>query len=95
MSIENPTAVVSDASAHEEATAPQHRLLAGYLERLEAAREFKVSARTVSEWIDRPDGLPHLRLGKRIYIPVAAAREWIAKRIRQRNPSKLQRIRPR
>ena len=42
--------------------------------------------RTVSRWIARPDGLPHLPLGNETHIPITEAREWLAARIKRPNP---------
>jgi hypothetical protein len=52
------------------------------------AKMINRSRRTVSKMIAQPDGLPHLRFGPETHIPIAEAREWLAKRIRRRNPTR-------
>lgn len=42
--------------------------------------------RTVKRWADQPDGLPIVYLGKTPHVPLEQARQWLTKRIRQRNP---------
>jgi hypothetical protein len=41
--------------------------------------------RTVKRWMDEPNGLPHLRLGKTPFIHVPTAREWLLGRIHKPN----------
>jgi hypothetical protein len=62
------------------------RRLGEYVPILEFAKMVNRSRRTVSKMIAQPDGLPHLRFGPETHIPLAEAREWLAKRIRRRNP---------
>jgi hypothetical protein len=48
-----------------------------------------VSQRTVARY--RELGLPHLFFGGYIWIPKREGREWIAGRVRRRNPSRRRR----
>ena len=66
-------------------------ILAGYVDRAELARQFNLKPRTISEWIARPNGLPHLKLGKKLYFRVADVHRWLEARIRVRNEIKKRR----
>ena len=44
------------------------------------------STRTISRWTALPDGLPYVRLGNEVLIPIPEAREWIARRLKRPNP---------
>jgi hypothetical protein len=63
----------------------------GVLEGFELEEDFATSAnvhpRTVKRYRDQPDGLPYLIWGGKIYIPTAAARQWLLKRVRHPNPT--------
>jgi hypothetical protein len=40
-------------------------LLSDYLTRAQAAKELGVTPRVLSEWMNEPGGIPHLKLGRR------------------------------
>jgi hypothetical protein len=50
------------------------------------ARMVNKTRRTITRWKSQPDGLPYLRLGRETHIPIAEAREWLARRVRKPNP---------
>ncbi len=50
------------------------------------AEEVERSTRTVKRWTDQPDGLPFVKLGRDIFIPIDEGRSWIRNRIVHRNP---------
>lgn len=61
-------------------------ILADYLDRPEAAREFKVQPRTFSEWANDPDGgIPHVKIGRKLYFRRSNIVEWLERKRRQRN----------
>jgi hypothetical protein len=59
--------------------------LAGYREQTQWAAEANVTTRTVDRYRAMPDGLPFLKFGGRVYIPVEEAREWLRARIQRPN----------
>jgi hypothetical protein len=61
------------------------QILDDYAERLETARQLKIKPRTLSSWTHQPDGIPHVRLGRRTLYHLPTVREWIEKRIRRPN----------
>jgi hypothetical protein len=61
-------------------------LLQDFLDLEPFAAEVKRSPRTVRRWLDEPNGLPYTRIGNRILIHVPTAREWMMRRMRNRNP---------
>jgi hypothetical protein len=62
------------------------RLLDGYLDTEQLAKETKKSKRSVIRWMDQPDGLPYVMLGNKRWINIPIAREWLASRMTKRNP---------
>jgi hypothetical protein len=60
--------------------------LGDYVRLTEFANMVGKTRRTLSRWINQPDGLPYLRLGREIHVPLAHARDWLASRIRRPNP---------
>jgi Helix-turn-helix domain len=61
-------------------------ILADYLDRPEAAREFKVQPRTFSEWANDPDGgIPHVKIGRKLYFRRGDIVEWLERKRQQRN----------
>lgn len=51
-----------------------------------AEEDAKRHPRTVRRWMDAPDGLPYVRMGNRLMIYIPTAREWLLRRVKQRNP---------
>jgi hypothetical protein len=80
---------ISDPSASpDRRELLRQSLLADWLNRQELAAALGVKERTISEWIARPDGLPHAVVGKRYYFRIDLIREWLERRIRVRNATK-------
>jgi hypothetical protein len=65
---------------------PARPLLEDYLDLEPFAAEVDRDPRTVRRWMDKPDGLPHTRIGNRILIHVPTARDWIFGRMRHPAP---------
>ncbi len=63
-------------------------ILAGYVEKPELAREFEVSERTVDRWCNQPNGLPHVKVGRRTYFSIESVKKWLGSRETQRNKRK-------
>jgi hypothetical protein len=42
--------------------------------------------RTLHRLMHEPDGLPHVRIGKRVLIHIPTAREWLLSRMKRPNP---------
>jgi hypothetical protein len=72
-------------------TLPLDPRLGDYVPIEQFAKMVNRSRRTVSKMIAQPDGLPHLRFGPETHIPLEAARDWLAKRVRRRNPTRERR----
>lgn len=60
-------------------------ILEGYVDRASLAVGFGVSSRTISRWMNQPDGLPYTQIGGRVLFRVQGVREWLARRERQPN----------
>ena len=58
--------------------------LAEYDKECDWAQELGISQRTAARY--RASGLPFLEFGGLIWIPKRGGREWIANRVRRRNP---------
>lgn len=69
-------------------------LLAGYMTRLECARELGISARAVDGYRNQPDGLPWVKVGRTVYIPRTGARAWIQRREVHPSPTRVTRRKP-
>ncbi len=63
-------------------------ILAGYIDLEPFAEQVDRHPRSVRRWMNRPDGLPFVKLGNRILIARASALQWIAAQERQLNPRK-------
>jgi hypothetical protein len=46
----------------------------------------KVTPRTGRRWVNQPDGLPIVKLGRQTLVHVPTADEWVRRRQVQRNP---------
>jgi hypothetical protein len=60
-------------------------VLVGYREQTQWAADAKVTPRTVDRYRAMPDGLPYVKFGGRIYIPIEESREWLRARIQRPN----------
>lgn len=89
---ENPRAVIGDNNPPLEERLderpPPENWLDGYLTQAEVAKMFGVTERCIRKWMNLPDGLPFVTVGRRTYIPGQRGKEWLASRIQQRNPTK-------
>ena len=63
-------------------------ILDGFAPEDEWAEANEITPRTCARYRNRPDGLPFVRFGGRVFIDVAGAREWLRKRIVRRNPTR-------
>jgi hypothetical protein len=52
----------------------------------ELADSMGVTEKTIWRYTNEPNGLPHLKLGGRIYIRTEAALKWIAAKEKKPNP---------
>ena len=73
----------------QDSASPQgeNQILAGYIPKAKFAKEINKSERTVDRLIDQKNGLPHLKLGRDVFIPIDLARQWLADRVTQCNPT--------
>jgi hypothetical protein len=60
-------------------------ILDGYVLQAKFAEDNGVSKRTIARYRSMPDGLPHLRWGGYIYIPIERAREWLRSQVKHPN----------
>jgi hypothetical protein len=65
---------------------PKTDVLDGFCDLEPFAENVNRHPRSVYRWLKQPNGLPYVKLGSRILIPVAAARGWIDSQIHQSNP---------
>jgi hypothetical protein len=45
------------------------------------AKKFGVTPRTLTKWTYAPDGIPHVRIGKRTYYRLEDVRGWVTSRV--------------
>lgn len=64
---------------------PNGTVLDGYIPQEQFAKDLDVTKRTIERYRTQPDGLPYVRLGGRIFIPLDIAREWLQSRIKRPN----------
>jgi hypothetical protein len=57
----------------------------------QVAEEVHHHVRTIIRWMDEPDGLPFVRLGRKRYVHIPTARQWILTRMRRPNPTRRRR----
>ena len=55
------------------------------------AAEAGVTPRSTARWRNMPDGIPYIKIGRRIFYNIDSTRRWIASRERQRNPRNTRR----
>lgn len=65
-----------------------HRLLDDFWTIEELAEELGVTTRTIRRYIDEPNGLPHVAIGRRTRFHKPAVREWLMSRMKRPNPSR-------
>jgi hypothetical protein len=61
-------------------------ILDEYAAEAEFAEEHKLSQRTVARYRKRPNGLPWVEFGGRIFIHIPGAKRWLERRVRHPNP---------
>lgn len=61
-------------------------ILSDYMPKAQFASELGCHERTIDNYRSQPNGLPSLTIGGKVYIPIADAREWIARRVARPNP---------
>ena len=64
------------------------RLLDEFWNVEELASELGVTTRTIRRYIDEPDGLPHVTIGRRTMFHKPAVRQWIFDRMNRPNPTR-------
>ena len=64
------------------------KLLEDYIDRLTLAEELGVNWRTIHRYENQPDGLPSLLIGGRRMYRLESVKAWLARRERQRNPTR-------
>jgi hypothetical protein len=60
-------------------------ILDGYVPEEDFAATHGVNPRTIARYRNQPDGMPYVKWGGRVYIPIQEAREWLRKRTVRRN----------
>ena len=60
-------------------------ILAGYAEQDEFAKINRISPRTVARYRNRPDGLPSVAFGGKVFIPIDEASAWLKNQVRRPN----------
>jgi hypothetical protein len=64
---------------------PEADILAGYAEQEQFARINRISPRTVARYRNRPDGLPSVAFGGKVFIPIDEASAWLKSQVRRPN----------
>jgi hypothetical protein len=60
-------------------------ILTNYAEQAEFAKANRISERTVVRYRNRPDGLPSVVFGGRVFIPIDLAASWLKSQVRRPN----------
>ena len=66
-------------------------LLEGFQPEQEFADDNGISRRQVARYRNEPDGLPYMYFGGRVWIDIEGGREWIKRRVINRNPTRTRR----
>jgi hypothetical protein len=61
-------------------------ILEGYVFEADFAKANGICRRTVAAYRSKPDGLPFVRFGGKVWIPVDKARKWLETREQDPNP---------
>jgi hypothetical protein len=64
-------------------------LLTDYAEVAQIAATFGKSERTITRWMDMPDGLPFAKIGNKRLVHIPTAKDWVFGRMRR--PSRRRR----
>jgi hypothetical protein len=78
---------MTSASPQVQATEGDGRadILSGYAEQSRFASANRLSTRTVARYRNRPNGLPWVEFGGRVFIPIAEACDWLKGQVRRPN----------
>jgi hypothetical protein len=79
------TNATSTQTAQVPAALTGNDILAGYVEQDEFARNHRISSRTVARYRNRPDGLPSVNFGGKVFIPIDEAAAWLKNQVRRPN----------
>jgi hypothetical protein len=63
-------------------------LLEGFVEADQLAADLNKHPRTIGRWMDRPDGLPFVKLGRKRLVHIETAHQWLLGRMRRPNPTR-------
>jgi hypothetical protein len=64
------------------------KILEGYVGVAQVAADFKKHPRTIHRWMDQPNGLPYVKVGRDRLIHIETARQWIFDQMRRPNPTR-------
>lgn len=64
------------------------RLLDEFWSVEELAKELGVTTRTIRRYVDEPDGLPHVTIGRRTRFHKPTVRQWLMDRMKRPNPTR-------
>jgi hypothetical protein len=66
--------------------------LADFIREAEFCTSTGICRKTAQRYRNMPDGLPHLMWGGEVFVgPMPAAREWLLRRVKRRNPTSKRR----
>jgi hypothetical protein len=65
---------------------PDTSLLADFVTQAELAAQVDRDTRTIARWTNRPNGLPHVRLGNQPLYHLPTVREWLLSQMCRPNP---------
>jgi hypothetical protein len=68
---------------------PNASILDGYIPQEQFAKDLDVDVRTIERYRRQPDGLPYVKLGGQVFIPLDIAREWLLGRVQRPNQRRL------
>jgi hypothetical protein len=66
-------------------------ILEGYIDLAPLAEELDRNPRTIMRWTEQPNGLPFVRLGRRIMFKRESVRNWISAREHKPNTRRTHR----
>jgi hypothetical protein len=64
---------------------PTSTILDGFIPAEQFAKDLNVDTRTIDRYRAQPDGLPYVKIGGKIFIPLEIAREWLLARVQRPN----------
>jgi hypothetical protein len=75
--------------------ATPENILEGYVKEADFARQVGKSLRTITRMRNEPNGLPYVKFGCTVYVHIPSAKEWLASRLKRRNPPRARSRKPR